>query len=335
MKLGNASDLARLQMLQRNAFTTRAALDAASVEMTSGEKQDRFKATGGNLTRLFALERSLGRNQVFTDTAALTEMRLDIMQEGFGRLLGPVEGLAIDLKAATGVSDASAGRLHAATARRALIDAVGVLNTRVAGQSLFAGAATDGPAVAPAEQLLADLDGLAAGAATAVDAIAAIEAYFAPGGDFFTQGYAGSPTNLAAVEIGEGARLDFAVRADDPEIVAALRAHALAAVVAGGAFPGDTGAQLELLEASGQRMLEAREQVLSLRARVGVSQNVVEGSQAERTSEREALTLARTGIVATDPLEAASTYQQLQVQLEAIFTVTSRLADLRFTNFLR
>ncbi|MBP7003740.1 flagellin [Amaricoccus sp.] len=335
MKLGNASDLARLQMLQRNAFTTRAALDAASVEMTSGEKQDRFAATGGNLTRLFALERSLGRNQVFTDTATLSEMRLDIMQEGFGRLLGPVEGLAVDLATATGVSDASAGRLHAATARRALVDAVSVLNTRVAGQSLFAGAATDRPAVASAESLLADLDGLAAGAATAADAVAAIEAYFAPGGGFFTQGYVGSTTGLAAVEIGEGARLDYAVRADGPEIVATLKAHALAAVVAGGAFAGDSAAQLELLRASGQRMLEAREEVLALRARVGVSQNVVERAQAERTSERDALELARTGIVATDPLKAASTYQTLQVQLESIYTVTSRLADLRFTNFLR
>lgn len=335
MKLGNASDLARLQMLQRNAFTTRAALDRAAVEMTSGQKQNRFEATGGNLTRLFALERSLGRNQVFADTAALSEMRLDIMQEGFGRLLAPVESLAIDLTTATGLSDLSAGRLHAATARRAVVDAVAVLNTRVAGQSLFAGAATDGPAIASADSLLADLDGLAAGAATAADAIAAIEGYFAPGGAFFTQGYVGSGVNLAAVEIGEGARLDFAVRGDDAEIVATLRAHALAAVVAGGAFAGDDGEQLALLAASGQRMLEAREDVLALRARVGVSQNVVERAQAERTSERNALTLARAAIVATDPLEAASTYQTLQVQLESIYTVTSRLADLRFTNFLR
>lgn len=335
MKLGNASDLARLQMLQRNGFTTRAAMDRASVEMTSGERQNRFEATGGNLTRLFALERSLGRNQVFTDTAALSETRLDIMQEGFGRLLAPVEGLAVDLTAATGVSDISAGRLHAATARRAIVDAVTVLNTRVAGQSLFAGAATDAPAIASSDALLADLDALAAGAATATDAVAAIEGYFAPGGGFFIQGYVGSATNLASVEIGEGARLDYAVRADDPEIVATLRAHALAAVVAGGAFSGDDAAQLALLEASGQRMLQAREDVLALRARVGVSQNVVERSQAERTSERDALTMARTAIVATDPLEAASTFQNLEVQLESIFTVTSRLADLRFTRFMR
>ena len=52
-------------------------------------------------------------------------------------------------------------------------------------------------------------------------------------------------------------------------------------------------------------------------------------------SERDTLDLARTKIVATDPLEAASAYQTLQVQLESIYTVTSRLANLRFANFMR
>ena len=46
------------------------------------------------------------------------------------------------------------------------------------------------------------------------------------------------------------------------------------------------------------------------------------------------LDLARTKIVATDPLEAASAYQTLEVQLESIYTVTSRLASLRFANFM-
>ncbi len=335
MKLNTASDLARLQMLQRQAFTTRAALDAAAIEMTTGEKSSRFEATGGNLTRLFALERALERNKVFADTTALSDMRLDIMQESFGRILAPVEDLALDLGTAVGLSDLAAGRMHAATARRAFTDAVGVLNTRVAGQALFAGVATDRAALAPADDILAELDALAAGAATAADAITAIEAYFATGGDFFTNGYVGSTTDLSAVEIGDGARLDYAVRADDAELVAVLRAQALAAVVDGGAFAGDAAAQLELLGASGQRMLEAREGMLALRGRVGVSQNTIERARAERVSERDAFELARSAIVATDPLAAASTYQTLQVQLESIFTVTSRLASLRFTNFLR
>ena len=335
MKLGHASDLARMQMLQRQAFTTRGKLDVAATELTTLQKASRYEATGGNLTRLFALERALQRNTVFADTLALSETRLDIMQEGFGRVLKPVEDLAIDLNAAVGLGDLWAGRLHASTARRAFADTVGVLNTRVAGQGLFGGTGTDRPAVAPAADILAELDALAAGSATAADAIAAIEAYFAPGGDFFANGYIGSTTDLAAVEVGDGSRLGYAVRADADEVVSVLRAQALAAVVDGGAFAGDNAAQLELLGASGQRMLEAREDVLALRAAIGVSQNTVERARAERTSERETLDMSRARILATDELEAASTYQTLQVQLESIYTVTSRLSTLRFSNFIR
>ncbi len=109
MKLGNASDLARLQMLQRQAFSTRAGLDRAAVEMTTQQKASRFEATGGNLTRLFALERALDRNKVFSDTIALSEMRIDIMQEGLGRMLAPVEAVGAEIGTAVWLSVVAVG----------------------------------------------------------------------------------------------------------------------------------------------------------------------------------------------------------------------------------
>jgi flagellar hook-associated protein 3 FlgL len=148
-------------------------------------------------------------------------------------------------------------------------------------------------------------------------------------------GYIGSPDDLTPVDIGENARLDYGVRADADELVAVLRSQALAAVVAGGAFAADADAQMTILAEAGTWMLNAKESLLSLRATVGVSQFAVERSSAERVSERDVLEQARTRIMATDPLATASTYQTLQVQLESIYTVTSRLANLRFTNFLR
>jgi flagellar hook-associated protein 3 FlgL len=336
MKLSNVSDLARLQTMQRQAFTTRASLDRAGLEMTTGKKASPFEAAGGDLTRLFGLERALERNAVFSDTLSLAEMRLEITQEAFGRVLGPVQTLATDLLSSAGLGDLSAGRIHADAARRAFSGVFAVLNTRVAGQALFAGTATDRDAVAPSETVLAELDALAAGAATASDAITAIEEYFArPAGGFYVTGYLGSTTDLNPVEVGDGQRLDAAVRADADEIVSMLRAHALGAVVAGGAFAGDRDSQLQILRASGERMLQAKDDVLALRARVGASQNAVEQARAGRTAEREALELARAKIVAVDPLEAASTYQTLQVQLESVYMVTSRLSTLRFSNYMR
>lgn len=336
MKFGStSSDLARVSMLQRQAASTRSALDRAALEMTTTQKSSRFEATGGNLTRLFALERSLDRNQVFTDTISLTQMRLEVMQSAFGQMLKPTENLSVELANAAGTHDVSTGLIHAMTARQAFTDAVGLLNTRVSGQGLFSGVATDRAALAPAADILADLDALAAGSATAADAIAAIEDYFSAGGGFFTVAYTGSTEGLAPVEIGEGSRLDYQVKATDPEIVATLRAHALAAVVAGGAFDGDAAAQVELLGAASAAMLQARENMLALGARVGVSQQSVETAKAERVSERDTLDLARAKMVAVDEAEAASTYQARKAQLEALYIVMSNLSELSFVNYMR
>jgi flagellar hook-associated protein 3 FlgL len=336
MRVNGGSELARLQMLQKQAFETRNRLDVAAHELTTNLKASRFEATGGNLTRLFALERSIDRNAVFSETISLTELRLDVMQETLGRILTPVEDLAIDLSTAVDAGDYAAAQLHATAARRAFADTVGYLNTQVAGQSLFAGTATDGAALAPADAILADLDALAAGAATAADAIAAVEAYFAkPAGAFYGAGYVGAPDDLTPVDVGEGQRLDYGMRADQDEIVAVLRGLGIAAVVAGGAFAGDQAERMALMGEAGSRLLAAKEGVLDLRSAVGSLQEAIEHAKAERVSERETLGLARARIVATDPLEAASAYQTLQVQLESIYTVTSRLTNLRFSNFMR
>ena len=336
MRVNGGSDLARLQALQKQAFATRNRLDTAATELTTNLKASRFEATGGNLTRLFALERSLDRNAVFTETISLTELRLEVMQESLGQILGPAQDLAIDLIDSVNKGDVATSRLHATTARQNFAATVGILNGQVAGQSLFAGTATDSPALAPAEAILADLDALAGGAADVAAAIAAIEGYFAkPAGAFYATGYVGSTDDLTPVEIGDGQRLDYGMRADKDELVAVLKAQAMAAVVAGGAFAGSEADQMAMLGEAGAQMLAAKEGILDLRAAVGSQQETVERAKAQRVSERDTLDLARSKIMATDPLEAASAYQALEVQLESIYTVTARLANLRFANFMR
>ena len=324
-----------MQMLQRQAIATRNRLDVAAKELTTNLKANRFEASAGNLTRLFALERSLDRNAVFSQTISLTELRLEIAQESFGQMLTPATDLAVDLTSAASLGDYGAAMQHASSARAAFADAVGLLNTQVAGQSLFAGTETDSAALIDAETILGQLSAAVAGATTAADAMAAVDAYFAPGGGFFTTAYVGATDDLTPVDIGEGQRLDYGMRADQDELVAVLRGLGIAAVVAGGAFAGNQAERMELMGEAGSQLLAAKEGILDLRSGVGSLQEAVEQAKAERVSERETLDLARAKIVATDPLEAASAYQTLQVQLEQIYTVTSRLANLRFANFMR
>jgi flagellar hook-associated protein 3 FlgL len=336
MRVNGGSDLARLQALQRQALETRNRLDVAGQELTTKLKADRFAATGGNLTRAFALERSIDRNAIFSETIGLTELRLEMMQSALGGILGAAEGLAIDLIDDGATGDLGAAMLHARSARSDFEAAVGFLNTQVAGQSLFAGTATDGAALAPAADILAELDVLAAGAPDAAAAAAAIDAYFAttPPGAFHTSGYLGSSDDLTPVEVGEGQRIAYGVRADQEEIVAVLRAQAKAAVVAGGAFAGSPADQLALVSAAGDALLAAKEGLLEVRSAVGMQQEAVEEAKAMRVAEADTLKLALNRIIAVDPLEAASTFQMLELQLQSVYTVTARLANLRFANFM-
>lgn len=335
--VNGGSDLARLQALQKQALTTRDKLDLAAKEMTTGLRNDRVAASGGNLARLTSLERALARNGAFAQTLSLAELRLDTIQSTLGRLGSAAGTLAVDLAESVGKGEVDTAMLHARTARQDFADTVNLLNGQVSGQSLFAGTATDGPALASADAILGDLDAAAGSAATAADAIAAIESYFSrtPPGGFYTNGYLGTQKNLTPVEIGDGDRLDSGLRADDDALVAVLRSQAMAAVVAGGAFADSGPDRLALLREAGTQMLAAKEDVLELSARVGSLQVRVENGLAHRTAERDTLESARTGLLAADPLETASAYQALEVQLESIYTVTARLASLRFSNFMR
>lgn len=326
------TELARSRALQSRAISVRNALDKASTEMTTGEKQDRFAASGGNLTRLFALEQSLGRNTVYGQTISLTEQRLTMMQAVLTQIEGPSNRLAVDLANAGGLKDVAAMSIHAATARGELAATVGLLNTQVAGQSLFAGAATDTAALESADVILADIDALAG--ADAATTIANIDAYFAaPGGGFFAR-YSGSDTNLAAVTIGDGQKVDYGIQAVAPELVAVLRGQAMAAVIGGGASGLPEDEKLALAAAAGAALLDGKEQILDLSSRVASNQERVERAKASRVAERETLELAQADIIGVDPLEAASRYQSLETQLNAIYTITSRLLSLRFINFM-
>ena len=337
MNIRGSSELARMQLLQRQAVEVRTALDRAGQEATTNLKADKYKATGGNLARLFTIERMLERTAVYQDTIGITEMRLDVMQQGIGRTLAVTQDIGVDLTTATKLGDHAAAMLHARGAEQAFRETVNILNTRVAGQSLFAGTATDGAALADGETILAQLDGLVAGAPDAVRAEALLDDYFAGVGapTFAADAYLGSPQDLAAAEVGEGMRLDYAVRADAAELVATLKGHAMAAVVARGALDGDATAQMALLAASGTQLLYAKEELLALRSGVGMSQEAVENARAQRTGEHDAYDMARAKIVGADPFAAASAFQAFQTQLESVFTVTARVANLRFANFMR
>lgn len=336
MYVSGGSDLARLQRLQRQASETRDRMGTAGQEMATGEKADRHAAAGGNLTRLISMDRALSRNEAFANTISLTRLRLDTMQSAVTGIAERANALAVSLNETVPLGDAASAFRLARQARTDLADTISKLNVQVSGQSLFAGTATDRAALASADTVLADLDALASASVTAADAIAAIDAYFAtPAGAFHTSGYLGSTSHLAPADIGEGERLDYSVTAADERILAVLKAQAKAAVAGGAAFATSAEDRMALLKAAGTEMIAAKDDALDLSFAIGRDQQTLESARAARTAEANTLSLARASLLEADMETAATTYQALETQLDALFTVTARLADLRFSNYIR
>lgn len=45
--------------------------------------------------------------------------------------------------------------------------------------------------------------------------------------------------------------------------------------------------------------------------------------------------MARVNMISADPTDAATAFQALELQLQTVYTVTSRLSELNFLNYLR
>lgn len=331
MKVHGSTELSRMLVLQRHSAATRIALDRAGEEMSTGLKADRFRATGGDLGRIYRLERMLERSAVHLDTIGMTGTRLEMMQLSLSQARERTASIAVDMLTATGLRDTVSAQMQAEASLQAFADIVGALNAGVAGESLFAGTATDRPPMRPADAILGEIEGLVTGL-TPAEAIAAVEAYF-DGPEPFT----GPLDPPSSTELGDGVRIDYALQADDPAFIAALKGHALAALVAKeGAFAdADPADRFMILETAGNLLLNAREGLLALEARTGQAQETIETAKARRSAERESYDLARTRLLAADPYDSATMFEAMKSQLESIYTVTSRLATLRFAGFMR
>ena len=330
------SDIATQRNLLSRGTAVRAQLDTTSREMSTGLKSDLVAATGGDLSGLFALERALVRLDSQIEGLNVAAAKANTTEHHLAQLAQGVSPFGLDLKAALDRGDTPAAQTIANAARAAFDAAVSALNGRHGRHALFAGAALDGPALVTSDILYAELAALSGGAANGLDAIAAIDAYFnTPGGGFESSAYLGASTAAPGAEIAEGQRLDYAPRADDPAIRQNLQALALVALAARGDHPGTIADARLMLRDGAELALDNPGRILALREGLGHAAQRIEETIVRASAELHGLDLRRAFIVAADPYATASAFQALQGQMEIIYEITARMANLRLVNYLR
>ncbi len=335
MSFLSIGDLAQNFQLQRDSSRINLEIRRLTTELSSGQKADIVGATGGDFGPLSGLERDLSA----LDANALSANEASLVGEAGNVALGRIKEDADELAAtllltATTIQPAVVDNA-AADARNRFEAAVSALNTEVAGRSVFAGQAYGTTPLPDADTILADLFAVVSVETTVPDALAAIDAWFAPGGDFETTVYRGSAEDASPVRLGQGDTAQPTVTALDSGITETLAALASAALLDDGLFAGQPELRREQSSASAERLLSAADELTNARARIGDAQGLIETAGTRIAAERTALELARAEILEVDRFEAAIELQAAELQLQTLYSITGRLSSLSLVNFLR
>ncbi len=330
------SDLASAMKLSEQNTRTKTALSIASSELSSGIKSNLVEATGGDLGKLFAVDRTISQLVSEADAIQLAAGKSALAQTALGSIHENLVDFGPQLLSAVERGDAQSSRHIASDARHALGAVVTSLNVRYGRHSIFAGAALDQQTVAPAEVIINDITAIVASAANSTAALVAIDDYFySPAGGFETNVYLGAAQDGPPLRDTSGEIIEYAQKADSIEIRNAMRALTIAVVASDESNFLNTPDQVALLREAGVAAIAATDGITTLRETLGFAEGRIENAEARNRSMSGVFELERSSMISIDPYETATKFEALQVQLQTIYTITARLSGLSLTNYLR
>lgn len=336
MSISTYGDLASSFFTRRQNSHMRQELTRLSTEMSTGRKTETGSKTTGEIGALAGLEHSL--KLMSAHEHATTEARLmaDTTQVALTTIHTQAQDLSNGLIAARSSHNTTLLRTTSLDAGQKFASIISKLNADAGGRSLFAGAATDQPALADAETIMSELMTAIAGEMTAGGVAAQIDDWFnTPGGGFETLGYLGADESYGPIKLGNGETATLPVRANDAEVRNLLSAVAKTVVLGEGALAGDPEQQKALAELSSNALLQAVDQTTMLQARVGAVEARIESAVVHNTAEKHALELSYNDLTSADPYDTASRLEELYGQMEALYVTTARLSKLSFTDYMR
>lgn len=337
MNFTSIGDLAMgLQMRHQNT-QLKEHLTRLSTEVISGVQQDIGKAVSGDFMALSGIERGLRTLEAYKLSAAEAALFTGTLQTALGRVAEMGAGLGVPLLAAATTANPVQVDTLANSAREQLGAMVGALNLRVADRYALSGTATDTPPLANAETILSALQGAVAGAATVEDIVDAVTDWFdapAGGGGFLDVAYQGASEDLSPFLLGDGESADIALTAADPRLRAAMSGVALAALLDGGLMAGNVEGRGKIAEQAGTMILNAEPGLTALRAELGTAEARIDEAATRNSAEAAALQIARNTLIGADPYKSAADLEAVQTQLETLYTLTARVAQLSLADYL-
>ncbi len=336
MTITSIGDMAQHMMNARRTVAVKQDLNRLAYELASGRKADPSAALRGDFNMLAGVERQLTVLEGYDIATKDAELFLETAQMTLDQVQTLTSDLGRDLLSASESGLTSSVDSVSKSAANDFDAIVSALNGRVADRSIFGGTATDGSALATADDIMADLGIAIAGALTATDLINAVDDYFmSPGGGFETSAYQGSLNDLAPMRLNDNQSADFNVRADMSELRELMRDTAIAALAIDPGMNFSLSEKQFLMQTAGESLLTGQDNLTRVRADIGFNQERVENAMAENSLSRSSMLMTQSDLLSADQTEVAGKLQAVQVQLEMVYTITSRLSQLTLANYVR
>ena len=327
-------DLAQSFVLRNRNAALKQDMLRLTQELSTGQITDIRGALAGNHTYLTEIERNLTVLDGYDVATTEATIFANATQTALARIQDVGNELANSLMIKGNSTVGSLSTDTAAEAKASLATIVATLNTKAAGRSVFGGTATDRPAVASVETLLAGLKSAIAGAATPADMVLNAKAWFDDPAGFDAIAYQGADKPLAAISLSDTEEVRFDLRATEPRLKDVLLFAGLAALADDPALAFADTQKAELFVEAGTSMLGARDAVIALRSRIGFVEAQIDGIATRNAAERTSAEFEKTSLLQVDPYETATKLEEVQFQLQSLYAVTAKMSQLSLVNFL-
>lgn len=305
-------------------------------EVSSGRKADLSTAVAGDFAPVAGIENSLYRLSAFETATAEATMFAEAQQTALAAISDKAVELASAMLTAGNSRSDTLIDVTSNDADHKFRAVVGHLNTQIADRYVFSGDATDTRALADPDTILADLQVAVAGLTTATAVEQAVNDWFdLPGGGFETTAYTGSTTQMQPYRVSENDAVRMTSTANEQDLRDVLKGFALAALVHGGVLAGDIDERVALTTRAGELLFSSDKSAADVRAHIGNVEARLSDIAVQNKVEISMLEMARADLVSVDPFKAATEYHAVQGQLESLYTVTARMAQLRLSDYLR
>ena len=328
-------DLAQTFMLQRRGAALQAQMTRLNEELATGKVSDIKSILAGNVGYLADIERDLktlsGYSVATTEAAQFTESA----QLALSRVDDSVNIINTSLLAMSPNAVGPVLDQFSSQSETVMETIVSALNISTAGRAVFSGDATSQQALQDVDMILSGLRAATTGATSPQDVMIAADLWFNDPAGFQSIAYSGSDTPIAPFRLAASEAVTVQLTANDQVFRDILKDVAIAAIASDADLGLSADDRRSLLQNAGQGLFQSQGKLTATRANIGLAQARIDELATRNAAEENALNMAKTALIQVDPYDAATELEAVQFQLQSLYTITARMSEMSFVNFIR